>query len=131
MTMKNPYPIKSLLAAAALPLLAGCAPQPPTNVAPQVQTADNTYVGQPTQAPPPDQKDIIPVPPGPKTLWWFIPGYWDWRGQWVWVPGHWRPRPHPGDIWIRAKWVQQGGVYVWQKGHWRSGAPDDEESTDQ
>jgi hypothetical protein len=52
------------------------------------------------------------------------------------VPGHWRTRPHPGDIWLPGKWlqqtntVQQTNVYVWQKGHWRSGAPADEESTD-
>jgi len=117
-----------LPAAVALSLLAGCASPPPTNVAPQVATADNINVGQPTQPPPANQKDVIPVCPGPRTLWYFIPGHWDWRGQWVWVQGHWRTRPHPGDIWIPGKWVQQDNVYVWQKGHWRSGAPADEES---
>jgi hypothetical protein len=134
--MKNSIPVKTLLIAAVLPLFAGCASKAPTNVAPQVATADNVYVGQPTQPPPANQKDVIPAPPGPRTLWYFIPGHWEWRGQWVWVQGHWRTRPHPGDIWLPGKWVQQTNsmqqtnVYVWQKGHWRSGAPSDEESTD-
>jgi hypothetical protein len=124
----RPITIEMLAATAAMLLIAGCASPPPTNVGPQVATADTTYAGQPTQAPPDNQKDVIPSPPGPRTLWYFIPGHWAWRGQWVWVQGHWRPRPHPGDIWLPGKWVQQGNVYVWQKGHWRSGAPADEES---
>jgi len=126
--MKHPVAIKILGSAALLMLFAGCASKEPTNVGPQVATADNVYVGQPTKAPPANQNEIIPSSPGPRTLWAFLPGHWEWRGQWVWVPGHWRPRPHPGDIWIPGKWVQQGNVYVWQKGRWRSGAPADEES---
>src|SRR5258708_7448279 len=86
--------------AVALSLFAGCATKRPVAVAPQVATADNFFIGQPTQPPPADQKDIVPPPPGPAPQWWFIPGDWDWRGQWVWVPGHWRTRPHSGDIWI-------------------------------
>jgi hypothetical protein len=104
--MKNSISFKILLIAVALPLFAGCASQAPTSVAPQVATADNINIGQPTQPPPENQKDVIPVCPGPRTL------------------------PHPGDIWIPGRWVQQGNVYVWQTGHWRSGAPADEESTD-
>jgi hypothetical protein len=123
-----------LLAGAALPLLAGCASKRPVDVAPQVATADNIYTGQPTQPPPANQKDVIPTAPGPQTLWYFMRGHWEWRGQYVWVPGHWRGRPHPGDIWLPGKWVEQNNqtntVYVWHGGHWRSGAHDDEESTD-
>jgi hypothetical protein len=136
MTMKNLISLKSLfLAAVALPLFAGCMSQPPADVAPQaVAPAEGVYVGQPTQPPPPNQKDVIPIPPGPRTLWYFINGYWDWRGQYVWVPGHWRTRPHPGDIWLPGAWVEQNNqtntVYVWQGGHWRSDAPADKESTD-
>lgn len=128
--MKNSIPVKTLLVAVALPLFTGCVQQRPVAVAPQVAPAEGVYVGQPTQPPPENQKDVIPACPGPRTLWYFIPGHWDWRGQWVWVTGHWRTRPHPGDIWLPGKWVQQGNVYVWQKGHWRSGAPADEESSD-
>jgi hypothetical protein len=135
--MKNSTVAKIvLLAAVALPLFAGCMSAPPTNVAPQVATADGVYTGQPTQPPPADQQDVVPVCPGPVPQWYFINGYWDWRGQWVWVPGHWRPRPHSGDIWLPGKWLQetnqaqQTNVYVWHGGHWRSEAPDDKESTD-
>ena len=126
--MRNFIPIETLFIAAALPLFTGCASPAPTNVAPQVATAEGINVGQPTQPPPANQKDIIPVAPGSRTVWYFIPGHWAWRGQWVWVAGHWRTRPHPGDIWIRGKWVEKDNVYVWEKGHWRSGAPADEES---
>jgi hypothetical protein len=134
-TMKNSTLIKILPLAAVLSLFAGCMTRP-VNVGPQVATADDMNVGQPTQAPPENQRDIIPPCPGSVALWYFIDGHWDWRGNWVWVPGHWRTRPHPGDIWLRGKWVEQTNtatqtnVYVWQKGHWRSGAPADEESTD-
>jgi hypothetical protein len=136
MPMKNLISLKSLFPAAfALTLFAGCASKPPVDVAPQaVAPTEGVYVGQPTQPPPPNQKDVIPIPPGPRTLWYFINGYWDWRGQYVWVPGHWRTRPHPGDIWLPGEWVQQNNqtntVYVWQGGHWRSDAPADKESTD-
>ena len=133
--MKTSTFVQFVLVAATLALSTGCASQPPVAVVPQVATADSVYVGQPTQPPPEDQKDIVPVCPGPRPQWWFIPGHWEWRGQWVWIPGHWRTRPHSGDIWIPGKWQQQTNqtqqaVYVWQSGHWRSEAPADKESTD-
>jgi len=128
--MKNSIPAKSLLMAVSLLLSAGCMVKHPVAVAPQVAPADGTHVGQPTQPPPADREEVVPPPPGSAALWYFIPGQWDWRGQWVWMTGHWRTRPHPGDIWLPGKWVQQGNVYVRQKGHWRSGAPADEESSD-
>jgi len=126
--MKNSISIKILLVAAASFLFAGCESREPDDIGPQVAMVDNVNVGQPTQPPPANQKEVIPVCPGSVALWYFIPGHWAWRGQWVWVLGHWRPRPHPGDIWLRGKWVEKGNVYVWEKGHWRSGAPADEES---
>jgi len=120
---------KILLSLLAGALLAGCAPEQPTNVGPQVASADNANLSQqPNQPPPQDQKDVVPPPPGAITQWWFIPGHWAWRGQWVWVSGHWRSRPHSGDVWIVGKWEKQGDVFVWQKGHWRSGAHFGEES---
>jgi hypothetical protein len=128
--MKTPASLKILLLAAVLPLFGGCASEPTTQVQPQVGTADNVFTGAPTTPPPDNKPDVIPAPPGPRTLLWFIPGHWEWRGQWAFVQGHWRTRPHPGDIWLPGIWVQQGGIYVWQKGSWRSGAPADEESTD-
>lgn len=125
--MKNTLSKLTILLAAAL-LPAGCAPNRPVNVAPQVATGDNLYSNPPTQPPPADQKDVVPPPPGPHALWWFIPGHWAWRGQWVWVTGNWRPRPSSGDVWLKGKWEKQGDIYVWQKGRWRSGAHFGEES---
>ena len=80
-----------VLAALVLPLFAGCASPPPTDVGPQVATASDVS-GQPTEAPPANQKDVIPACPGSRAQWWLIDGHWDWRGKWVWVPGHWRVR---------------------------------------
>lgn len=132
---KPKLPMKKFKFPILLPLvvgvaLTGCAPKRPVHVGPQVATGGNLYYGAPTTPPPKNQKDVKPPPPGRIAQWWFIPGHWVWRGQWVWVAGHWRPRPHPGDIWLRGKWEKQGNVYVWKRGHWRSGAPADEESNE-
>ena len=119
-----------LMLAVAGGLLTGCMTERPVMVAPQVATADTVYVNQPTQPPPADQQDVVPPAPGQLGQWWFIPGNWVWRGQWVWTAGHWRPRPHSGDVWLVGKWVQKDNVYVWQRGRWRSGAHYDEESNE-
>lgn len=121
------------VAATVMLFSTGCAPERPVSVGPQVATG--VYGNNPTQPPPPDQKDVMPACPGPRPQWWFIPGHWEWRSQWVWVQGHWRTRPHPGDIWLSGKWVKQSDqngqtIYVWKRGHWRSGAPADEESNE-
>ena len=131
--MKAAFQKILLLAVAAL-FITGCAPERPVDVGPQVATGDDLYFGAPTQPPPKDQKDVKPSPPGSGALWWFIPGHWAWRGQWVWIAGHWRPRPHPGDYWLGGQWqlqtntTLQTNVYVWKKGHWHSGSQDGEES---
>jgi len=130
--MKTSIKIQILLAAAILPF-AGCVDRP-VSVAPQV-AANGNYVNPPTNPPPANQKDVVPACPGKLPQWWFIPGHWEWRAQYAWVPGHLRTRPHPGDIWLPGKWVKssdQNGqtIYVWKKGHWRSGAPADEESSE-
>jgi hypothetical protein len=109
-------------------MIAGCAPQRPVDVAPQVATADNVHYAAPTDPPPANQSDVVPACPGMAPQWWFIPGHWAWRGQYVWIQGHWRTRPHSGDVWLPGQWVKENDVYVWQGGHWRSGAPADEES---
>lgn len=125
--MKNSIP-KLILPLAVGILLGGCAQNRPTDVAPQVASADNINVGAPTEPPPADQKDVTPPAPGQLAQWWFIPGHWVWRGQYVWIAGHWTTRPHSGDVWIIGKWEKQNNVYVWTRGHWRSGAHDGEES---
>lgn len=132
MTIKNACVLA--IATVTIPLMvAGCAPQRPVDVGPQVSNTGAVY-SPPTQPPPENQTDVVPACPGLLPQWWYLPGYWDWRGQWVWVPGHWRRRPHSGDIWLPGQWQAQntdtGTIYVWHGGRWRSGAPADEESHD-
>jgi hypothetical protein len=117
MIMKKSVLIKSLLLAASLPLLAGCVinERPPVAVA--SPTAD-VVVTQP-EAPPPPQADFMPAPPGPLTIWLWVPGCWEWRGHWVWVGGCWAPRPHPHAVWVAGHWGPRGHGYVWVGGHWR------------
>jgi hypothetical protein len=129
--MKTAFQKLLLLAASGL-LIGGCASKPEADDAPQANVAapgaagTDLYLVAPTQPPPKDRKDSVPPPPGLAARWWFIPGRWDWRGQWVWVEGHWRPRPHPGDYWIGGQWEKKGDIYVWKQGHWFSGSHDGE-----
>jgi hypothetical protein len=118
MIMKKSILTKSLLMAVGLPLLAGCVVyerQPAVVAAPppgsQVVVTDET--------PPPPQVEVIPVAPGPLTVWFWVPGAWEWRGHWVWVGGRWAARPHPGAVWVHGGWGWRGHHRVWVEGHWR------------
>ena len=95
---------KSLPIAIGLPLLAGCVvyQEPPAVVA----------------APPP-QVEVVPPAPGPVTIWFWVPGAWEWRGQWVWVGGRWAARPYAGAVWVHGGWGWRGHHRVWVEGHWR------------
>src|SRR5271155_2633727 len=53
--------------AVGLALFAGCVSRP-VDVGPQVATTDDINVGQPTQAPPENQTDVIPACPGSVAL---------------------------------------------------------------
>ena len=114
MIMKNSILTKSLLVAAGLPLLAGCtvyeSPPPPP--------AGQVVVSGPP-APPPPQAEVVPVAPGPVSVYFWVPGQWVWRGHWVWVGGYWGARPHPGAVWIVGGWGWRGHHRVWVEGHWR------------
>jgi hypothetical protein len=117
--MKNSIVIKSILMAATLPLLAGCVErevvyrQAPPGTPPGVVTEDEI------PAPPPPQREVITVAPGPPDLWFWIPGVWEWRGRWVWTVGHWGARPHPGAVWIAPHLGVRGHRHVWIAGTWR------------
>ncbi len=89
--------------AAGLALLAGCVVEQPETMGPE--------------APPPPEAEV--VPPQPEMTFVWTPGFWDWRGQWVWVHGYWGPRPHPGAMWVRGGWVHRGNGYVWMHPHWQ------------
>jgi hypothetical protein len=110
---------KSILAAALLPLLAGCVerevvyrdrPAPPPG--------QPAVVEEEAPAPPPPQVEIVPVAPDPTFVW--VGGEWIWGGPrgWYWGPGHWGPRPHPGAYWVHGGWGWRGHHRVWVGAHW-------------
>src|SRR5437899_810995 len=70
-----------------------------------------------TEAPPAPPPEVIVVRPGPAFVW--VPGWWTWRGRWVWTGGHWVIGPHPRAVWVPGHWHKQGSGYVWARGYWR------------
>jgi len=111
-----------LLVAVSIPLLAGCIvvhdrrPPPPPAYAPP--GGEVVVEEAPPQMPPP-QMEVVPIAPGPIDVWFWVPGCWEWRGHYVWIGGHWAPRPHPGAVWVRGEWTHRGHRAVWVPGHWR------------
>lgn len=69
------------------------------------------------QGPPPPQVEVVRDPPGPDYVW--TPGFWDWRGQWIWVSGRWVVGPHPHAAWVPGRWVRRAGGWIWIRGYWR------------
>jgi hypothetical protein len=59
-----------------------------------------------------------PAAPGPNYVW--QPGYHRWDGgHYVWTPGVWAARPHPGAGWVAGHYAHRGGGWVFVEGHWR------------
>jgi hypothetical protein len=115
----------SSLALAILPVvLAGCVertvyvrqppPPPPVAAAPAPDQPSDVVV---TEAPPPPQQEVIVAAPGPEFVW--TPGYWGWRGRWVWIGGRWAHPPHRHAVWVAGHWGHRGHGYVWVGGRWR------------
>jgi hypothetical protein len=73
--------------------------QPPAYAAPGY--------GGPTGAPPPLQQEAVPPPPGAAMVW--TPGYWNWAGRWVWVPGRYVARPYAHAVWVPGQWRPRHG----------------------
>ena len=71
----------------------------------------------PLTQPPPAQVEYVPVAPGPDYYW--VGGYWVWRGRWVWSPGAYVVRPRPNAIWVGGRWERRRGRSVWIGGYWR------------
>ena len=53
---------------------------------------------------PPLYVEPQPDPPAAANLVW-QPGYWDWRGTWVWVPGEYVQTTTPGAVWVQGSWI--------------------------
>ena len=126
--MKTTYAVIGLGLTAGLLLVSGCVErrvvyrerphavvvreQPAVFAPPQAETEIVV-----NEAPPPPQKEVIIVRPGPNHVW--IPGFWEWHGHWVWVGGRWEIGPHPHAVWVRESWVHRGHGYIFVRGHWR------------
>jgi hypothetical protein len=92
-------------------------------IAPEVAEAqpikrDHRTQGPPTSAPPAARVEKIGRRKG--AVW--INGHWDWRGEWVWVPGRFE-KSRKGKRWRDRRWEQKGGVWVVVEGDWDN-APD-------
>ncbi|MDE1901725.1 MAG: YXWGXW repeat-containing protein [Alphaproteobacteria bacterium] len=79
-------------------------------------------IGTPPPAP---IVEAIPVAPGPEAIWAWHPGHWHWiDDRYVWIPGHYAKRPHPGAHWVPPMWEHYDhdhhgdGDYRFHPGHW-------------
>ena len=103
------------------------APATPATAPPAVSVQPSVTLVQPSQPadavvavpgpPPPARADVMPVAPGPLSLWVWAPGRWVWHGHWVWFGGCWARRPHPDAVWVGGRWDDHRRVYV--EAHWR------------
>ena len=67
-------------------------------------------------APPPPREEVR-VAPSPSLVW--VPGYWSWNNDWVWVPGRTEKPPEQMVTWVPGQWSQRGDAWVWHPGHWK------------
>jgi hypothetical protein len=68
------------------------------------------------QPPPPPRAEVQMPPPTPTAIW--VPGYWTWNNDWVWVQGHWEQPPERRVTLVPGQWVQQGNGWAWRPGYW-------------
>lgn len=67
------------------------------------------------QPPPPPREEPRLAPP-PSQIW--VPGYWTWNNDWVWVEGRVERPPERMATWVPGQWTQRGDAWVWRAGHW-------------
>lgn len=67
---------------------------------------------------PPLYTETQPAAPSATGYVW-QPGYWEWRGTWVWIPGQYIQTVAPSAVWLPGAWVAStGGTWVWSPAHW-------------
>lgn len=68
--------------------------------------------------PPVDLAEQVSISPYPDGAW--VPGFWSWNGQWVWVKGYWGRPPYPGAAWRPGHWSYHSDHrgWTWKEGHW-------------
>lgn len=80
--------------------------------------ADQGVVVQKPVAVPSIYPEIKPTAPATGSLVW-QPGYWDWRGTWVWIPGEYIQTTTPTATWVPGEWVAGvNGTWQWSPAHW-------------
>ena len=89
------------VAAAALPLLAGC-----------------TTYGYASYGPPADEVEVYGVAPGPEFVW--VGGYHEWDGHaYHWRKGSWAKPPRAGAHWEKGTWEQTNHGWRYHEGTWK------------
>lgn len=68
------------------------------------------------EQPPVAKVEVVPNRPSNDVFW--VAGYWQWEGRWVWVPGHWERPPHPTAVWVPGHWGWRPYGWVWVPGRW-------------
>ncbi|MGO8995556.1 MAG: hypothetical protein ACLQVI_19785 [Polyangiaceae bacterium] len=121
---KKAFAVASILLGSSS-LTLGCAGHATVVVEPPPRVVVEGHVGGGAElivqgAPPPPpavQVEVTPPAPSPEHFW--IAGYHRWDGHaYVWVPGRYERRPHPGAEWRAAHWEPRGAGHVWVEGTW-------------
>lgn len=68
------------------------------------------------QPPPPPREEMRVSPPSQGQIW--VPGYWTWNNDWVWVEGRLENPPERMATWVPGQWNNRGDAWVWRPGHW-------------
>jgi hypothetical protein len=136
----KPTTLPTVLAGAALTLLAGCASDPVVPVPPPATPPQQTVVVTPapvsqpqmavigatsvpggavvvTQAPPVTQQQVVSARPSADHVW--VEGWWVWRdGRYIWRPGEWVVPPRMGAVWNAPRWERRSDGWVLVEGYW-------------
>lgn len=60
-----------------------------------------------------------PAPPVAITAPVWVPGHWEWRGTWVWAPGHYVATSNANAVWVQGDWESTAdGSWRWNPAHW-------------
>lgn len=60
-----------------------------------------------------------PAPPVGLTGPVWAPGHWEWRGTWVWMPGHYVTTSNAKAVWVQGDWESTAdGTWRWNPAHW-------------
>ena len=90
-------------------------PQPPVYTDYRPSLAQPRPIAAPW-APPPLLGEAVPPQPYPDAAW--TGGYWVWREQWVWAPGHWARPPRPDYRWVPPYYEHRDDRVLFVDGFW-------------